>query len=135
LKCSYLKKRRGFTKDSTKAIPLTVFGISLPNSGPTSSETEWLKILEELDIANPGKIDGHVAESETAAAAPTNGHSNNAFGLHGKWFLSKVLMNTDLSPLAIALKVLQVINMIEAIIKISGSADDDNDTDRESEYA
>ncbi len=44
-------------------------------------------------------------------------------------------MNTDLSPLAIALKVLQVINMIEAIIKISGSADDDNDTDRESEYA
>ncbi len=112
-----------------------MFGISQPNSGPTSSKTEWLKILEELDISKPGKIDAHVAESENAAVALNTGHSNNVIWLYGKCVLPKVVMNTDLSPLAIALKVLQVIIKIKAEIKISGSADDNNDTDHESEYA
>jgi hypothetical protein len=38
--------KKGFTKNIIKAILLTVFGISPLNSGPTSSKTEWLKILE-----------------------------------------------------------------------------------------
>ncbi len=54
--------------------------------------------------------------------------------LYDKCEVSKVTMNTDLSPLAISFKVLQVLNnKIEA--KISGSADEDDDTDHESEYA
>ncbi len=43
-------------------------------------------------------------------------------------------MNTDLPPLAIALKVLWVLNKIEVKILNSRSTDDDDDTDRESEY-
>jgi hypothetical protein len=43
------------------------------------------------------------------------------------------MMNTDLLPLAIFLKVLQVFNKIDA--KISGSAAEDDDTDCESENA
>ncbi len=92
-------------------------------------------MLEELDIANPGKIDAHVAESETAAVAPTTGHSNNVSCLYGECILSEVVMNTDLPPLSIALKFLWVLNKIEVKILNSGSADDNDDTDRESEYA
>jgi hypothetical protein len=74
-------------------------------------------------------INVHVAESETAAVAPTTGQSNqNVLWLYGKCEVSKVTMNTDLMPLTISLKVLQVLNKIKA--KISGSEDgDDNDTD------
>jgi hypothetical protein len=91
--------------------------------------------LEELDIANPGKIDAHVAKSETAAVASTTGHSNNVSWLYGECVLSKVVMNTDLPPLSIALKILRVLNKIEVKILNSGSADDDDDTDCKSKYA
>jgi hypothetical protein len=45
--------RNGFTKDSIKAILLTVFGISPSNSGPTSNKADRLKLLEQLDTDNP----------------------------------------------------------------------------------
>ncbi len=125
--------KKGFTKDSIEAILLTVFGISPSNSVPTSRKTDGWKYSR--NVANPGKIDAHVAKNETAAAASTTGHSNIIFWLYGECVLPKVVMNTDLSPLAIALKVLWVLNKIKAEIKISGSADDNNDTDCESEYA
>ncbi len=65
--------RKSFTKDSIQAFLLTVFGISPPNSGPTQNKAERLKLLEQLDTKKPRKIDAHIAKSEAAAVAPTNG--------------------------------------------------------------
>jgi hypothetical protein len=100
----------------------------------STSKAECLKLLKQLDTNNPGKIDAHVAESETAAVAPTTHQSNqHVLWLYGKCEVLKVTMITDLLPLAISLKILQTLNNIKA--KISGSADEDDDTDPESEYA
>jgi hypothetical protein len=58
--------KRGFIKDCVKSILLTVFGITPPNSGPLSSKSEWLKLLQQQDKDNPGKIDSPVAANATA---------------------------------------------------------------------
>jgi hypothetical protein len=54
--------KRGFTKDSIKSILLIVFGITPPSSGPLSSKHEWLKLLEQCNTSNPGKLDRAVAD-------------------------------------------------------------------------
>jgi len=53
--------KKGFTKDSIKSILLTVFGIAPTNSGKLSSISEWLKLLQQQDKDNPGKMDSPVA--------------------------------------------------------------------------
>jgi hypothetical protein len=52
--CSCCLTKKGFTKDAIKAILLTLFGISLPNSGLISSKTEWFIPCHAVDF---GQID------------------------------------------------------------------------------
>jgi hypothetical protein len=68
--------KRGFTKDRIKSILLTVFGIIQPNSGPLSSKSDWLKLLQQQDKDNPGKIDSLVAANATADLATPATQSN-----------------------------------------------------------
>jgi hypothetical protein len=60
--------KRGFIKDSIKSILLTVFGITPPNSRKLSSKS-WLKLLQQQDKDNPGKIDSPVAANATTDLA------------------------------------------------------------------
>ena len=68
--------KRGFIKDSIKSILLTVFGITPPNSGKLSSKSEWLKLLQQQDKDNPGKIDSPVAANATTDLATATTPSN-----------------------------------------------------------
>jgi hypothetical protein len=63
--------KRGFTKDSIKSILLEVFWITPPSSGPFSAKPEWLKLLEQYDMSNPGKLDRAVADKANESK-PTN---------------------------------------------------------------
>jgi hypothetical protein len=71
--------KRGFTKDRIKSILLTVFGITPPNSGPLSSKSEWLKLLQLQDKDNPGKIDSAAAANATADLATPATQSNKIY--------------------------------------------------------
>ena len=68
--------KRGFAKDRIKSILLTVFGITPPNSRPLSSKSEWLKLLQQQDKNNLGKIDSPVAANATADLATSATQSN-----------------------------------------------------------
>jgi hypothetical protein len=58
--------KRDLTKDCIVSILFTVFGITPSNSGPLSSKSEWLKLLQQQDKDNPGKIDSPVAANTNA---------------------------------------------------------------------
>jgi hypothetical protein len=68
--------KRSFTKDRIKSILLTVFGITTPNSGPLSSKSKWLKLLQLQDKDNPGKINSPAAANATADLATPATQSN-----------------------------------------------------------
>ncbi len=126
--------KRGFTKDSIKSILLTVFGIAPPNSGKLSSKSEWLKLLQQQDKDNPGKIESPVAANATTDLATATTPSNtNIHWLYQQCQQGKVNMMTDVSPLGISLVVLQALRKIE--IDIPESTDEDDDTDRTNDYA
>ena len=126
--------KRGFTKDSIKSILLTVFGIAPPNSGELSSKSEWLKLLQQQDKDHPGKIDSPVAANATADLGTAATQSNaNIHWLYQLCQQAKVSMMTDVSPLGISLVVLRALRKIE--IDIPESTDEDDDTDRTSDYA
>ncbi len=126
--------KRGFTKDSIKSILLTVFGITLPNSGKLSSKSEWLKLLQQQNKDNPGKIDSPVAANATTNLATANTPSKtNIHWLYQLCQQGKVNMMTDVLPLGISLVVLQALCKIE--IDIPESMDEDDDTDQTNDYA
>jgi hypothetical protein len=99
--------KRGFIKDSIKSILLTVFEITPPNSGKLSSKSEWLKLLQQQDKDNPGKIDSPVAANATTDLATVTTLSNtNIHWLYQLCQKGKVNMMTDVSLLGISLVVL-----------------------------
>jgi hypothetical protein len=99
--------KRGFTKDHIKSILLTVFGITPPNSRPLSSKSEWLKILQQQDKDNSGKIDSPVAANATADLATSATPSNtNIHWLYQQCQQAKVNMMTDVLLLGMSLVVL-----------------------------
>ncbi len=99
--------KRGFTKDLIKSILLTVFGIAPPNSRPLSFKSEWLKLLQQQDKDNSGKIDSPVAANATAdLATPANQSNTNINWLYQQCQHTKVNMMTDVLPLGMSLVVL-----------------------------
>jgi hypothetical protein len=99
--------KRSLTKDHTKSILLTVCGITPPNSRPLSSKSEWLKLLQQQDKYNPGKIDAPVAANATADLATPATQSNiNIHWLYQLCQQAKVNMMTDVLPLGMSLVVL-----------------------------
>jgi hypothetical protein len=106
--------KRSFTKDCIKSIFLTVFGITPLNSGPLSSKSEWLKLLQLQNKDNPGKIDSPAAANATADLATPATQSN----IYIHWLYQqcqkvKVNMMTDFLPLGMSLVVLQALCKIE----------------------
>jgi hypothetical protein len=71
--------KRGFTKGRIKPILLTAFGITPPNSGPLSSKSEWLTLLQPQDKDNSGKLDSPVAANATADLATPATQSNTIY--------------------------------------------------------
>jgi hypothetical protein len=125
---------RVFKKDCIKSILLTVFGITPPNSGPLSSKSEWLKLLQLQDKDNPGKIDSPAAANATAdLVTPATQSNTNIHWLHQQCQKAKVNMMTDVLPLGMSLVVLQALRKIE--IDISESTDENDDTDCTNDYA
>ncbi len=126
--------KRGFTKDHIKSILLTVFGITPPNSRPLSSKSEWLKILQQQDKDNSGKIDSPVAANATADLATSATPSNtNIHWLYQQCQQAKVNMMTDVLLLGMSLVVLWALHKIE--IDIPESTDENDDTDRTNDHA
>jgi hypothetical protein len=126
--------KRVFTKDCIKPMPLRVFGITPPNNGPLSSKSEWLKLLQQQDKDNPGKIDSPVAANATAdLATPATQSNTNIHWLYQQCQQAKVNMMTDVLPLGTSLVVLQALRKIE--IGIPESTDENNDTDYTNDYA
>jgi hypothetical protein len=83
---------------------LTVFGITPPNSGPLSSKSEWLKLLQLQDKDNLGKIDSPAAANATAdLATPATQSNTNIHWLYQKCQKAMVNMMQDVSPLGISL--------------------------------
>ena len=96
-----------------------------------------MKLLKQQDKDHPGKIDSPVAANATAdlGTAATQSTQSNA-NIHWLYQLcqqAKVSMMTDVSPLGISLVVLRALRKIE--IDIPESTDEDDDTDRTSDYA
>jgi hypothetical protein len=126
--------KRGFTKDHIKSILLTVSGITPPNSGPLSSKSEWLKLLQQQDKDNPGKIDSPVAANATAdLATPATQSNTNMHWLYQQCHQAKVNMMTDVLTLGMSLVVLQALRKIK--IDIPESIDENDDTDCTNDYA
>jgi hypothetical protein len=126
--------KMGFTKDSIKSILLTVFGITPPNSRKLSSKSEWLKLLQQQDKDNPGKIDSPVAANATTdLATATTPRNTNIHWLYQLYQQGKVNMMIDVLPLGISLVVLQALSKIE--IDMPESTDEVDDTDRTNDYA
>jgi hypothetical protein len=126
--------KKGFTKDSIKSILLTVFGITPPKSGKLSSKSEWLKLLQQQDKDNPGKIDSPVAANATTDPATATTPSNtNIHWLYQLCQQGKVNMMTDVLSLGISLVVLRALRKIK--IDIPESTDEDDDTDHTNDYA
>jgi hypothetical protein len=126
--------KRGFTKDRIKSILLTVFGITPPNSGPLSSKSEWLKILQKQDKDNTGKIDSPVAANATAdLATPATQSNTNIHWLYQQCQQAKVNMMTDVLPLGMSFMVLRALHKIK--IDILESTDENDDTDCTNDYA
>jgi hypothetical protein len=126
--------KRGFTKDHIKSILLTVFEITPPNSGPLSSKSEWLKLLQLQDKDNPGKIDSPAAANASADMATPATQSNTYINwLYQQCQKAKVNMMTDVLPLGMSLVVLQACHKIE--IDIPESKDENDDTDHTNDYA
>ncbi len=61
--------KRGFIKDSIKSTLLTVLGITPQHSGPLSTKPEWLKLLKQCNMSNPGILDRAVADKANEAKA------------------------------------------------------------------
>jgi hypothetical protein len=102
--------KRGFTKDCIKSILLTVCGIPPPNSRPPSSKSEWLKLLQQQDKDNPGKIDTLIPANTTAdLATPATQSNTNTHWLYQQCQQAKVNMMTDVSPFEMSLVVLQAL--------------------------
>jgi hypothetical protein len=125
--------KMGFTKDRIESILLTVFGIAPPNSGPHSSKSEWLKLLQLQDKDNPGKIDSPVADNANAdLATPATQSNTNIHWLYQQCQKAKVNMMTDVLPLGMSLVVLRAFHKIE--IDIPESTDENDDTDHTNDY-
>jgi hypothetical protein len=115
------------TKDRIKSILLTVYGITPPNSGPLLSKSEWLKLLQQQDKDNPGKIDTPVAANATAdLATPATQNNTNIHCLYQQCQQAKMNMMTDVSPLGMSLVVLQALHKIEMDIPESTDENDGN---------
>jgi hypothetical protein len=103
---AYETSKRGFTKDCIKSILPTVFAITPPNSGPLSSKSEWLKLLQQQDKDNPGKIDSPLAANATADLATPATQSNiNIHWLYQQCQQEKVNMMADVFPLGMSLVI------------------------------
>jgi hypothetical protein len=93
-----------------------------------------LKLLQQQDKDNPGKIDSPVAANATTDLATASTPSNtNIHWLYQLCQQGKVNMMTDVLPLGISLVVLQALRKIE--IDIPESTDEDDDTDHTNDYA
>ncbi len=126
--------KKSLTKDPIKPILLAVCGITPPNSGPLSSKSEWLKLLQQQDKDNPGKIDTPVAANATAdLATPATQSNTNIHWLYQQCQQAKVNMMTDVLPLGMSLVVLQALHKIE--IDVPESTDESDGTDRTNHYA
>jgi hypothetical protein len=125
--------KRGFTKDPITSILLTVFGITTPNSGPLSSKSEWLKLLQLQDKDNPGKKDSPAAANATAdLATPATQSNTNIHWLYQQYQKAKVNLMTDVLLLGMSLVVLRALCKIE--IDIPESMDENDDTDHTNDY-
>ncbi len=99
--------KRSLTKDRITSILLTVCGITPPNSGPLSFKSEWLKLLQQQDKDNPGKLDTPVTANATAdLATPATQSNTNINWLYQQYQQAKVNMMTDVLPLEMSLVVL-----------------------------
>jgi hypothetical protein len=66
------------------------------NSRPLSSKPEWLKLLQQQDKDNPGKIDSPVAANATAdLVTPATQSNKNIQWLYQQCQQAKVNMMTD----------------------------------------
>jgi hypothetical protein len=93
-----------------------------------------LKLLQQLDKDNPGRIDSSVAANATTDLAPATTPSNkNIHWLYQLCQQGRVNMMTDVLPLGISLVVLPALHKIE--IDIPESTDGDDDTDHTNDYA
>jgi hypothetical protein len=120
----------GFIKDSIKSILLTVFGITLPISGPLSSKPEWLKLLEQCNMSNPGKLDREVVDKANEIKSKNADDIRN--WLYQQYNKVKGNMMTDQMPLTISLTVLQALCVVE--VDILESMDVSDEMDPEFEY-
>ncbi len=102
--------KRSLTKDCIELILLTVCGITPLNSRPLSSKSEWLKLLQQKDKDNSGKIDTPVAANATAdLATPATQSNTNIHWLYQQCQQAKVNMMTDVLPLGMSLVVLRAL--------------------------
>ncbi len=92
------------TKDSINLILLTVFGITPSSSGPLSTKPEWLKLLEQCNMSNPGKLDSTVSDKANEAKPKNADNVSNL--LYQQCNQAKVNVMTDQTPLTMSLVVL-----------------------------
>ena len=87
-----------------------------------------MKLLQQQDKDNPGKIDTPVAANATAdLATPATQSNTNIHWLYQQCQQAKVNMMTDVSPLGMSLVVLRALCKIE--IDIPESTDEHDGTD------
>jgi hypothetical protein len=123
-------KKRGFTKDSIKSILLTIFGITPPSSCPLSTMPEWLKLIEQCNTSNPGKL-VRAGADKANETKPKNADDMSNW-LNQQCSKAKVNMMTDQTPFTISLMVLQ--ELCKIVVDIPERIEASNETNCEFEY-
>jgi hypothetical protein len=92
---------------------------------------EWLKLIEQFNTSNPGKLDREIA-GKANESKPKKADDVSDW-LFKQCNQAKVNMMTDQTPLTISLTVLGALHKIE--VEILESMDVSDETDCEYEYA